>query len=543
MLETIRKSLKPSYILILIMGLALVLRAISADHRPMIADDETVYVRMAENLSVGKAPFDITGMTSTVWTPLTPMYISGLAHFVGSYIVSAYVIEVVFGTLIILPVYLLGRQLFSERTGLMAGVLVAVSPLLIDYSSRVYSESLYVFFMMMGLVFGWEMMKRNLLLPSVLTGLSLGLAFLANSSALIYLAFLSILALAVTFVRGSWRRSGVNLSLMLAVFSMFAAPYIFFLHHESGQWTYTGKQVYLNSLMADLRWDTTQGYMNGALQLTDDGHDVKINRLAEKTQNDSAVSAVLKQPGQSLHQFIQNYESFDQNFIPQVFFIGYLPLLGLGLFARSWDRQRAKSIGYVILMMSPALLVLLLWEQGPRYYIPFVPLGLLFAAEGWQKLENWGLQSCASIFNNSGNRWSRLIPWLVGAMVLIPIMPIVKTTVTTEPYQPVYREAGEWLKKNAGPGNTIMSVEFSAPYYSGGDAVSFPYADYERTTAYARYMHIDYLVITKEDLDQWRPQMSRLLLAADQHPDWEKVKSTNYGTDDEVFIFKLREIG
>lgn len=71
--------------------------------------DETAYVGMAQNLGAGHLPYAET--TSTTYTPL-------------------------------LPTYLLGRDFVNRRVGLMAAGLLAVSPLFIDFSSRVYSESI-----------------------------------------------------------------------------------------------------------------------------------------------------------------------------------------------------------------------------------------------------------------------------------------------------------------------------------------------------------------------------------------------------------------
>ena len=328
---------------------------------------------------------------------------------------------------------------------------------------------------------------------------------------------------------------------MLALFSLLATPYVLFLHQELGKWTFTGKDVYSNLRMIDLHWDTPAGYIDGALQLTDDGTDVKILQFNEDAQHASVFSYLLDHPVQIVRQFIGNYQIFYMDDMQKVFFGGFLPLMGLGLFGRVWDRRRALSSGYILVMMLPALLVMLLWEQGPRYYVPFVPFAIIFAAEGWQILEQWARDSVNRIFSpEKSDRWNKMVPWAVGAIIIIPLLPFVNTALKDDSFQYSYKLAGEWIKQEAGPGTKVMEIEFSTAYYSGGDALILPYADYNRTTNYARLVQDDYLVITKQDIDQWRPDLKRLLNDETEHPEWKLVNKEDHGSGDTAFVFKLQ---
>ncbi|MDO8736000.1 MAG: glycosyltransferase family 39 protein [Thermoleophilia bacterium] len=539
-IEFLRRRIKPAHVLIMIMAAAFLLRAISALHRPMIANDETIYVRMAENLADGNRPFDMMGLTTTTWTPLLPVLTLFLVTFFGDYISSAYLLVVTFGALLLLPVYLLAKQMFSERTGLLAAALMALSPLLIDYSSSIYSEGIYSFFLMMGLVFAWRFMQKPRLLPAALTGIFMGLAYLANATATYYIFILIVMGLAVARKNNSWNGFVRGLAIMVAFFCILAAPYVLFLHQELGKWTFTGKDLYSNRRILDLGWDTPDGLMLNGMQLTDDGREIRILDLNKSSQNSSVVRYIAGHPGQSTRQFRQNYETFILDILPVVFFVGWLPLLGLGIFGQSSDRRRGAGIGYILIMSLPALLVLLLWQQGPRYYVPFVPLWLIIAAEGWRYLEDWGrdyVDGSDALARKS--QWSRIVPWIAGSLVVLPVLPFVNTIIKHQTNLTVYRQAGEWIRQEAGPGSKIMSTDLSAAYYAGGQSILIPKADYELTAKYARNKGDDYLVITGQDIAKWRPELDRLLHDAVDHPEWILVDTEKNSSGNVAYVFRF----
>ncbi len=101
--------------------------------------------------------------------------------------------------------------------------------------------------------------------------------------------------------------------------------------------------------------------------------------------------------------------------------------------------------------------------------------------------------------------------------------------------------SGEWIKETAGPGERILSRYYSPAFYADGIEVILPYADYQSTTDYAREKDVDYLVIGKRELADWRPELFELLSSADEHPQWVLVKTLYKGTDRELMIFRLNQ--
>lgn len=534
--SAVKPHLKSGHILALLILAALAIRVLAALTRPMIQLDETAYVRMAENLAAGHSPLDISGLTSAHFSPLLPLLIAGMAFIVRNYVLAAYIVVTVFGSLMLLPTYLLGKELVNRKVGLMAAAMMAVTPLFVDYSSRIYSESVYIFFLLLAIVFGRHMIMGCRIPCGTLAGASLGMAYLANPSAMFYFGALLVLSISVAWYRNIWPHMAKALLFFIFFFLLYAIPYVLFLHAELGQWTYSGKMpgnVYASTL--NLRGNTLD-WDRELLGLTEDGREVKALELQG---NGDPVSAFLHQPFQGAKIFAKQSYIFYTEELTKVFPLWLLPLLGLGLFARGWSRRRLSGVGYLLLMMAPAPLILTMYAHS-RFFMPFVPLAMIWVAEGWAWLEVWGADTIPMVFSlRLQLRLGKWVPWVLGAVVLLPVLVYAGIVVLKQDYPIGYRVAGELIKQEAGTGRRIMSREYSAAYYAGGTAILLPYADYESTTKYAHIKKIDYLVISSQELDTWRPTLVRLKEDGSRHPEWRLVDVTLQGTEQEMLVFAL----
>lgn len=532
------KRFSPTAIMALLVLFALAVRVLAALKRPMIQLDETAYVRMAENLASGGGLLDITGLTTTHFSPLLPLLIAGLAAVTRNYITAAFAVVTIFGSLLLIPTYLLGRELSGERVGLMAAALMAMTSLFVDYSSRVYSESVYIFFLLLALVFGLRLIRERRVLWGVAAGASLGLAYLSNPSAVFYLLALTGLAVASVIARGNWRQMARGLVLFLTCFLVIAAPYVIYLHGEQGKWTYSGKapgNIYAST--HNLRVNTLD-WEKDLLALTENGLEVRAFTL--ENEGDPA-SVFLKHPLQGAKILARQGYIFYSEELTKIFPLWLLPLMGLGLFGSAWDRRRVADVGYLLLMMLPAVLILTMYAHS-RFFMPFVPLVMIWVAQGWQRLEGWGGETIPLVFSQRSQPFlERLAPWLIGAMILLSPLAYSGAVVLSQSYPIGYKDAGLLVKQAAGPDQRIMSREYSAAYYSGGTAVALPYADYESTTEYARGKNVDFLVIGSKELADWRPTLERLTGDASSHPEWLLVERTRPGTNQETLIYQLQK--
>ncbi len=533
----------PGAILVMIIAVAAVIRIWAAHTHPLIMNDETVYARMAQNLRAGHLPWDITGSADTIWTPILPITMAGLRPFVSNMVTAGYVVDIIFGSLLLIPTYLLGIEMVNRRVGLMAAGLMALSPLFVNFSSMIYSESMYVYFFLFAAFFGWRLLTRRTLSAGILAGVSLGFAYIAIPSAIIYLVILIVLGMLVAHFSRSWKQLLKPLLLMIAVFFVIGFPYIFFLHSQLHQWTFTGKDVAGKSAAMDNGWDTTAGWNDGALALTPDGTVTQIDQVDQNSGSENTLGALFHHPTQRLKTFYNDLRRLEQG-APHIFFIGLLPLLGLGLFVEDWNLSRAKRVGYIFLLIFPAVPMLAVWFDNSRFFMPFVPLIMIWIANGWRQLEIWGQKTVTRLTKNSRNNrhFIKLVPWVIMALVVLPILPVSRGTVLAESYPVGMKEAGEAINNGMLNRQKLMSIEVSPAYYADDNWVELPDGTYEQITEYARARYVDYMVISAGEIKQWRPQLEVLLEDKSKHTEWSLFSILNKGSgDDETYVFELQK--
>lgn len=521
---------------------ALVIRMLLALMQPGTFDDELVYLRMAQNLNQGNGLVEINGDTTTTFFPLLPIIIAGTARVLQNYTVSGYLVMAFFGSLVLVPVYLLGKHLVSEKIGLMAAALAAVYPLLAYYSSRIYTEAVYTFFLLVAIFFVWQLLERPRFVHAAIAGGSLGLAYLTNPGAVFYLVAFSGLAIIVAFKKRIWRSMAGPFGLFLLIFVLLASPYLLFLHSQLGKWTYSGKNGAANiGAGAEATQLYSHEWAKKYLTLTEDGQEVLITSLLR--ENPDPMRDAIFHPLRTIKIFVNNANKFYSQTLNNAFPVWLFALAGLGLFAQGWDRKILLRNGYILLMMTPGLFILTM-DIRSRFFIPFATLSVIWVAQGWHKLEQWSTESASTIFSSGiSKRVSfRILPWLVGAVVLLPLFPFSAGKVLSEKdkFSLGIKEAGEWVKQEAGPGKRIMGNEPGAPFYADGVGIEEPYADYDQATKYARLKGVDYTFL-RVSSKLLNPLKQTLLEDEASHPDWQLVERVRPGTAQETLVFELKK--
>lgn len=502
----------------------------------MIMGDELAYAAMAESLAEGSGLQDSTGKVTTNYTPLLPLISAAAGLLTGDFIRASVLVAIVFGSLLLVPAFLLARRLFGSRPALMTAALLAVLPMMISYSSRIYTESILIFFFLLALFLGWRLLTEGRRIDGPLAGLALGLAYLANPAALIFLGLIAVLVLVVCKMKYGWRRALSSLMLLVLLFMVCAAPYIYFLHGQTGKWTLTGKGGG-NSFTAFIGGQAgTPAWERAAHALDEDSGNIVISDTdLPSNPLQLVVTEPVKMAGFIAKEGYLLYSEKLQQIVP----LWLLLPLGLGLFGIAWDRSQATRHLFLLLMVTPAALYLTV-SSLPRYFAPFLAIAAIWIALGWQELERWGRQS---ITLSISGRWRQpfllILPWFLAAVMLLPPLALTAFNLKDLEYPLGFRRAGEWVHAEYGDGHVVMNRNDSAAYYAGGRSVLLPVADYDDTTAYARRQGVDFLIIAQNELDNWRPEL-KVLLEPEGHPDWGLVAVIDQGSKDEVFVFRLQ---
>lgn len=96
----------------------------------------------------------------------------------GSSHLTAVSVSILFGSLMVLVVFLLGRELYDDRVGLLAAFFLCVDPIHWICSERIWMETTMSFFMLLSiLLFVYGQKQKRFLL---LSGVSIGLAMLTK---------------------------------------------------------------------------------------------------------------------------------------------------------------------------------------------------------------------------------------------------------------------------------------------------------------------------------------------------------------------------
>ncbi|MCW3998721.1 MAG: glycosyltransferase family 39 protein [Candidatus Bathyarchaeota archaeon] len=118
----------------------------------------------------------LTGLTQHVGTPfgLSLFFaISGVSYLSGKMMV------IFFGVFLVIPVYLLSKELFGKKVGLLAGILVTAAPLVLEYSSMLYGpEIMMTFFLVSALYFFVSAVNKGGILKIIIAAIFAFLTFI-----------------------------------------------------------------------------------------------------------------------------------------------------------------------------------------------------------------------------------------------------------------------------------------------------------------------------------------------------------------------------
>jgi len=168
-------------ILLLTAALKLLLALAVDAHAPVL--DERAYLEIAERLAAEGR------FTGTFRPPLYPAF---MAFFlaVGWGTLGIRLAQVVLSTASVVLVYVIGARAFGRRAGLIAAALFAFDPVLVAFSHRLWSETLFIFLLLATIERLLAAVRGRRLAPWIAAGLLLGLAGLTRPMILTFAPWL-----------------------------------------------------------------------------------------------------------------------------------------------------------------------------------------------------------------------------------------------------------------------------------------------------------------------------------------------------------------
>ena len=174
-----------SWPVILVFVLGFVIRFFASWHTYIVNPDGTLYIYQAKAIYYGQ--WDQLSSCALKSVSNYPLFVAGAYVILHDWIISAKAISLIFGSITLIPVYLLLRRFLDQKISMLGILVFAVSPLLVARSADVIRDPIYWFFSALGLYFFISADQKRYRLPLLLASLTFILAAWARVEAILYL--------------------------------------------------------------------------------------------------------------------------------------------------------------------------------------------------------------------------------------------------------------------------------------------------------------------------------------------------------------------
>jgi 4-amino-4-deoxy-L-arabinose transferase-like glycosyltransferase len=436
--------------------------------------------------------------------PVFPSLIAAVNVLLRNVIISAQMVSIITGSLLVIPAYWLTKALFaSRRAALVAGALVVVNPLLLEHSLTGLSESTHALLLLLGLYVGWQAFASQSIGRAILFGAVMALAFLTRGETSINF-FCSLIFLALFLGRTASIRKRLAVSAAaLVVFLLLALPYLIYLRQTCGQWILSGKTTY-NILRAEAM-DTSPSYLDGVRASMRKAYAIAPDaRLALYSMPQRGLPGFLvSHPSKTASRFIRNFRWELRQIPAPGWLVIALAMIGLAVSLRSTKNLLPNA--YLALQVLPLLGTLAVIRLHPagipygRFWVPYVPLLLVYV--GLLADRAWSALIHTIPAQQTKRLAAGLATGLLGVLLLLQIALAINKIRHFDrlfiPYKETYVQIENLQREIARlipPGSRLMSATpefFINTRFSG---LIFPYDSFDAILRYARTHGVDYIL-------------------------------------------------
>ncbi len=504
----------PLWVLLLV---AVAIRLVAVNVRFVIGTDEGLFLTLGRNLAAG---LGYTGDGRTLQVDFPPGFslFAALVYLLGGGPeLPSKLNLLLFGSLLVLPIYWLGRHLATEQTGFRAGLFVALVPALVlgQANFEAVAEPLYTLLFFTAWALLWRGLTRREVWTFALAGLALGAAHLVRWEAVV------LGLIAVLLIIGGLKRASVAPVLVFLVgLALFAVPYGAYLYQHTGS-------------VVSPKTRITQWH-SAAL-------DAQPNNPFAYEQAYDIYEAFLNDPHQPLPvpalSPLELAARYGRNLLLEL----RLGLSSLSLMTPLWlipavvavfglPRRRALFlvVPFVPLALIPFSVV------DPRYFLPALPAALLLAACGWHVLDTW-LPVVRLMLAGRSRRWPLVTLLVAVTLVAFTAADLAGPFLIPQPTE--YRTAGLTLRGVIPADAHVLARKRQIPFYAGATWEWLPYGDLDAVLAYAASHDADYLVLDAATTPSLRPQLAYLLDPAAAPAGFTPVYASAVGP--KVVVYRL----
>ena len=355
--------------------------------------DQVSYDALASSLLAGRGysftenwyPFTLANTPTAHWSFIYPLYLAGIYEVIGYHPLVARLVQgILGGALICFLVYLIGRRVADEATGLVGAALAAVYGYFIYYNVALMTETFFIVLVLFSLYLSLEIREKPTVARWALLGLVLGLATLLRQTILLFIPFLLLWLFRELRTREvHWW----HFAIPVIIITLMIAP-----------WTIRNYLVYHQFLPLNSNAGYALYASNNPNLGSDWRNDVVVVPIPEelKGKNEAeldraltkkGIEYILADPSRYLWlnldktlEYFKFWPSSDSSRISnlnRVLSFGlFLPFMLLGLYL-SFSRWRNFAILYIFIIIHTGI-HLLTWP-APRYRLPVDAVSMVFA--------------------------------------------------------------------------------------------------------------------------------------------------------------------
>jgi len=361
--------------------------------------DSDNYNRIAGALLRGEG-FRLWSRPTTFVAPVYPYFLAGVYAIFGVHFLVVKIIQAVLWAVIVILTYAIGAELFTGRVGMLAAAAVALHPELVAISTYLYTETLFVFLLLLFAKFFIKAWRTRDWRWYAASGIVLGVVTLCRGTTLLLPGVLFILL-------GLTRSIRENLFRMVVLCLTMAAaivPWTYRNYVVSGAFipvaTGSGEVFWIGNYLpfdGEYRYEETRERME---ELTAGMSLVEKDRVLMR----EAVRRLREHPFASIKLFckkayrfwIRVYENIPRgeqrtrNTVIQVTLtLIHWPLILLAAYGITKSGVRRPEVIFVIGLGLYFTLIHVVTLAVPRYRLPIMPFVLMFSSVGFLQVADF----------------------------------------------------------------------------------------------------------------------------------------------------------
>lgn len=464
------------------------------------------YLMIAKWIRAGLGFKGPDGLPHVVFPPLYPYLISFASHIISDTIIASKIVNVILGSLTIIPLFKMIQDIFNKVTGYIVIIIFTTNSFLVSFSANSHTEASYTFFLIFGIYLAYLMIKKSNSIYALFAGLFFALSYLTKPEGFANLLIIAGFAIGYTvFSKKKIKLQIGNVGLMVAIFFLVALPYILFLHQHTGKWTLSNKSGYV--LAAGRASAGAGSWEEEYWGLNEEGTERKaIDHEMRLTEY------LLKNPQETYNRVLNGLKE-EYLVLNDALYLnkGVLILALMGLIGMIYKKGE-RFYGLLFLSLFAPMILSTISAIVPRYIYAYSVFMILFIAFGCVFIA--GRISALFIRQNSGQTESgapQNPPFLIALSLItliVIIFPLKKSLKPPTPMRedPVLLQSAGWIKKNLPQRSSIMSRRLKISYYSDSFWSCLPYGPYKKIITYARAHNVNYLFLRPLEWRK-RPQL------------------------------------